>query len=78
MMDIHPEQWRRLTPSLGLPCLQLVEGLVQLAVQMRFESDYLVEIQGMRQQTSTRHRKALPLREYGVLIRGHAPLAPDG
>ena len=52
MMDIHPEQWRRLTPSLGLPCLQLVEGLVQLAVQMRFESDVLVEVQWMRQETT--------------------------
>jgi len=78
MMDIHPEQWRRLTPPAGLPRLQFVQGLVQLAVQMRFESDDSVEVLGMRQQTRTRYRKVLPLGEHGVLIRGHATLAPDG
>src|SRR5215831_3088253 len=41
MMDIYPDQGRRLTTSRGPPRLQLVQGLVQLAVQMRLEPDDL-------------------------------------
>src|SRR5215831_7781304 len=78
LMDIHPDQWRRLTTSLGPPRLQLVQGLVQLSVQMRLEPDDLVEVQRMWEETGTRRREILPLRERGFLIGGHTSQAPEG
>jgi len=78
MMDIYPDQGRRLTTSRGPPRLQLVQGLVQLPVQMRLEPNNLVEVERMREETGTRRREILPLRERGFLIGGHTSQAPDG
>ena len=71
MMDIYPDQGRRLTTSRGPPRLQLVQGLVQLSVQMRLEPNNLVEVQRMREETGTRRREILPLRD--VSADGRSP-----
>src|SRR5438132_957101 len=46
--------------------------------EMRFVANDLVDVEGMREQASAGRLQVLPLRDHGLLVRGHASQAPDG